>query len=314
MQRILILAGLLACLAGAAVPARAADLDAPYLGSQQFPEDKVEFGSGWYIRGDLGATRLPSVTTRPPGILSNGEAFALARAGVDPQLVNDHVTAPSAAITNGSALGYTASLGAGYQVTPWFRTDVIADFHKPIVAHSNSSDIFCQTGVYYPSVTTTDSSGAVTTTPDYSGVGTPATGDCTGNYSAKLSSYDVLVNGYFDLGTWYRVTPYVGAGVGVSFGHYQTTSTYVQGNGVPYHITYSDPKFNSTTSPNFDRTSSGTYYNFAWALMGGFSVDVYDHTKLDIGYRYLNLGSIPGVSGTLTSQEVRAGIRYMIDN
>jgi opacity protein-like surface antigen len=48
--------------------------------------------------------------------------------------------------------------------------------------------------------------------------------------------------------------------------------------------------------------------------MAGFSVDVFDHTKLDIGYRYLNQGSVPGGTGVLSSQEVRAGLRYMVDN
>ncbi len=48
-----------ALLAGGA---HAADLDPPYDGSSSYPEDKVEFGSGWYIRGDLGASQLPKIT------------------------------------------------------------------------------------------------------------------------------------------------------------------------------------------------------------------------------------------------------------
>ena len=46
--------------------------------------------------------------------------------------------------------------------------------------------------------------------------------------------------------------------------------------------------------------------------MGGIAIDVYDHTKLDIGYRYLHLGDVLGAN--LSTQEVRAGLRYMIDN
>ena len=46
-----------------------------------------------------------------------------------------------------------------------------------------------------------------------------------------------------------------------------------------------------------------------------------DHAQLDVGYRFLDLGSITGISpvtGTAVTQrvranEVRAGIRYMID-
>ncbi len=298
-----LLGALVLTLAGvAACPARAADLDTPYLGSQQpLPEDKVEFGSGWYIRGDLGATRSPRVSTGGGTLLTDSQAAANFNAGGDPQIVNIRNANSTASITNGSEVGYTASLGAGYKVNNWFRGDVIADFHKPIVGNGRNNDVFCQTGIATPQILNS------------SGIAAPLTGVCTGAYYAKLSSYDVLANVYIDLGTWSIVTPYVGAGAGLSFGHYQTSSTYTQGNNVHYNPTYTDQSGGSTTQ-NFDRTSSGTYYSFAWALMAGVGIDVYDHTKIDIGYRYLNLGKIPGVSGTLYSHEVRAGVRYMIDD
>jgi opacity protein-like surface antigen len=56
--------------------------------------------------------------------------------------------------------------------------------------------------------------------------------------------------------------------------------------------------------------------------MAGFAYDISDHAKLDVGYRYLNAGkytSAPSpITGqtstrTLSSQEVRVGLRYMID-
>ena len=51
------------------------------------------------------------------------------------------------------------------------------------------------------------------------------------------------------------------------------------------------------------------------------TVDVATHTQLDIGYRYLNLGTSKGVlastgatySKSMTEHQFRAGIRYMID-
>ncbi len=46
--------------------------------------------------------------------------------------------------------------------------------------------------------------------------------------------------------------------------------------------------------------------------MAGLSFDVFPHTKLDIGYRYLNLGTVQNVR--LDAHEARAGLRYMIDN
>lgn len=39
---------------------------------------------------------------------------------------------------------------------------------------------------------------------------------CTGIARSRLNRNHVLANGYVDLGTWSRFTPYVGAGVGVN--------------------------------------------------------------------------------------------------
>ena len=59
---------------------------------------------------------------------------------------------------------------------------------------------------------------------------------------------------------------------------------------------------------------------FAWAAMAGVSYAVAPHTLLDVGYRYLDLGRatvslFPSASVTrgLSSQQVRFGVRYMID-
>ena len=184
------------------------------------------------------------------------------------------------------------------------------DYHQPVTGagQSGNNDVFCPTGVTYPNKVTNADGSVTWGAPDY------ANGGCTGYYKAQASSYDVLANAYIDIGTWYHVTPYVGAGVGLSFGHFQTSSTYIQANNTPYQVSYTDPKFGATFSQNFDRSASGTYYNFAFAGMAGVAIDVYAHTKLDIGYRYLNLGHVASLGGTLYEHEVRAGLRYMIDN
>jgi opacity protein-like surface antigen len=62
-------------------------------------------------------------------------------------------------------------------------------------------------------------------------------------------------------------------------------------------------------------------YHFAWAAMAGVAIAMTDHAQLDVGYRFLDLGPITGISpvtGTSVTQrirvnEVRAGVRYMID-
>ncbi len=91
-------------------------------------------------------------------------------------------------------------------------------------------------------------------------------------------------------------------------------------NGLPYHVQFTDAlNANINYYNNWDRTSSSNYVNFAWALMAGFAIDVADHVKLDIGYRYFNAGRLTIQSGNTTSStalvsnELRAGLRYMID-
>ncbi len=62
-------------------------------------------------------------------------------------------------------------------------------------------------------------------------------------------------------------------------------------------------------------------YQFAWALMAGVAIAMTEHAQLDVGYRFLNLGTVSGLSslpGTPTTQKVLvnelwAGVRYMID-
>ena len=59
-----------------------------------------------------------------------------------------------------------------------------------------------------------------------------------------------LFNGYLDLGTWYGVTPYIGAGAGVA---YMRVSDY-----------------SSTVAPPFT-SSSSDQWNFTYAVMAGLA-------------------------------------------
>lgn len=226
-----------------AQPTFAADLDAGYGEPAPVAEEKVEFGSGWYIRGDIAATQIYEIGAyQPPN-------SRIIYRGID--RTHD--------------VGYDLSAGGGYKFTNSIRADITADFHQPI--SSETLDAYCF-----------DSSAATCVT------------------DAKLNHYDALINVYYDFGTWSVVTPYVGAGVGVAFGQAKSSLTGTdESNG------------NANNYGNYVK-----YHNLAWALMAGIAIDVYDHTKLDIGYRYLNNGSILGTN--LYYHEIRAGLRYMIDN
>jgi opacity protein-like surface antigen len=126
-----------------------------------------------------------------------------------------------------------------------------------------------------------------------------------------------MFNGYVDLGTWWNITPFVGAGVGFSrntisnFGDFSTciNSLSCAGNG---------------GSDAFGPTASK--WNFAWALHAGLAYQVWRNVTLELAYRYIDLGDaqsgdLSRFDGTnlffnpmefhhLTSQDVRLGVRF----
>ncbi len=109
-------------------------------------------------------------------------------------------------------------------------------------------------------------------------------------FGARTTGKQLLANAYVDLGTWNSITPYIGVGAGESF--------------------------RRSSAPTVRDQSKNT---FAWALMAGLGFSVTENIKLDIGYRYLNLGKASGLVGavpfsrTLDSHEARLGVRYVIE-
>jgi opacity protein-like surface antigen len=127
--------------------------------------------------------------------------------------------------------------------------------------------------------------------------GTTASG--ADGVSMKVETATVLFNGYIDLGTWYGMTPYVGAGLGTA---YVNTSNYQM---TPVQLGSAVPQ---------DR------WNWAWAVMAGVSYTLTYNTKVDIGYRHVDMGD--AVGGTvdnpvtlehLSGDEIRIGLRYILD-
>ena len=123
---------------------------------------------------------------------------------------------------------------------------------------------------------------------------------------ASLDRWVGLANGYIDVGNWSGLTPYVGAGIGV--GGISTSGSF------------------STVDGTTTKLGSHDDYQMAWAAMAGVAYHVSPHLLLDIGYRYLDLGTYRAPQGSdlqravyngnktaLTSHEVRVGVRYQID-
>ena len=123
----------------------------------------------------------------------------------------------------------------------------------------------------------------------------------SGDTTAKIGATTLLFNGYADLGTWGLLTPYVGAGIGAA---YVTVSDYA-----------------STGAPPFSGNTSNSKINLSYAGMVGVALNISSNLKIDVGYRYLNLGDINTKSdafGAMTfrnvaAHEARVGLRWSFD-
>ena len=141
---------------------------------------------------------------------------------------------------------------------------------------------------------------------------------CGGHFDSETHRWDLLANGYFDLGTWSGFTPYIGAGAGVTWARTKQSVYWAYGNNLPCQTSCA---IGSSYFADYDRSQSRMNYQFAWALMAGVAIAMTEHAQLDVGYRFLDLGTVSGLSslpGSPTTQkvlvnELRAGVRYMID-
>jgi opacity protein-like surface antigen len=178
---------------------------------------------------------------------------------------------------------WSAGGGFGYKFLNWFRADVTVDYR----AESEFTGVSSRTG--YVSDSRRD--------------------------WGEFETTSGLVNAYLDLGNWYGVTPYVGAGVGAAMNRLLEHRAQVT------CITITATCGTIGDQPAVvlrDRSK----IDLAWALMGGIAVDVGGGFKVDAGYRYVNLGEIkthatgagaPTRTDDIEAHEVRVGLRYMID-
>ena len=137
--------------------------------------------------------------------------------------------------------------------------------------------------------------------------------------TGKFSTIVGLANVYFDLGNWYGFQPFVGGGVGVA--HHMFGSVTDEGLGA-----YTGGA--AGVAGGFGYGAPRDTTNFAWALHAGVGYDVTPNLKLELAYRYLNMGDIrtgtvaclPGC-GLLTnyrlreveSQDFKIGMRWLFN-
>ena len=178
-------------------------------------------------------------------------------------------------------------LGAGYKFNNWFRADVTGEYR-------GNSQFFGTDQIAY-----------------VGGVGTDT-------YHATKQEWVVLGNAYVDLGTWWCMTPFIGAGIGgarVAINNFTDQGIANNGFGALPGLAFGD---------------NVTKWNFAWALHAGVAYKVTPNFTVELAYRYLDMGN--GLTGDLrtfdgtnninnpmtfrgiTSHDLKLGVRWNLEN
>lgn len=161
----------------------------------------------------------------------------------------------------------SAGAGIGFQWAPWLRTDITVD-HRFGASYKGSRF------------------GASNLAFD----------------RADFRATTFLLNAYLDMPLWSGVTPYLGAGMGVSLNRFEDAQRLFPADAVPL--------------PSHAKTA------LAWALTGGVAIDLTDHLKLDLAYRYTHLGwarsspdgfEPPLRARSIGTHELRLGARYVFN-
>lgn len=142
-------------------------------------------------------------------------------------------------------------------------------------------------------------------------------GRITDEYRAKKSELLFLLNAYADLGTWWYVTPFVGAGIGVSRVSISSFTDTCTTCGTP-----------PGTGPSVAFADTASQWNFAYALHAGLAFQATNNLAIEFAYRYTALGD--GITGDvitytgtndfnnpvtfrdITSHDFKLGLRFTL--
>jgi opacity protein-like surface antigen len=200
---------------------------------------------------------------------------------------NNYATVPAGGLQQlgeGFTGGTSWGLGAGYQFNNWFRADITGEYRSRV--GFTGTDIATFPGATFSDV-----------------------------YQGGYSSWVGLVNAYVDLGTWWCITPFIGAGVGVA--NIQTTGLQDSGSNLTGGVLAGGASY-------FANGASTT--NLAWAVHAGLAYHVTRNFTVELAYRYLDMGTANHGFGTsfdgsnagpssfqfrdITSQDLRLGVRW----
>jgi opacity protein-like surface antigen len=239
---------------------------------------------------------MPPPAYAPPPPSDFGGWYLRGDIGFSNQKVKDVHYGRESAYTPMTSFNQTSSfdtagiygVGVGYRFNNWFRADVTGQYRGN--SNFKGTDLFTYT-----------SGGGV-----FSGID---------NYGASKSEWLVLANAYIDLGTWWYVTPFIGAGVGgarVSISNFTDTGINTE-----------------AFSPSFASAPSASKWNFAWAAHAGLAYQVDQNLVLELAYSYVDMGSgqtgvLTAFDGTttgnvfkfkdITSHDLKLGVRWNFDN
>lgn len=179
--------------------------------------------------------------------------------------------------------GALFGVGVGYQLNPWLRLDATAERRGTTSLRSFH---------FY----------------DTAGDGA---WDGANEYAVRASGWTALANAYVDIGAWWGVTPFVGAGVGAAR---IDLAGFADHNPPNQSVAYADPT---------------SRWRFAWALHAGLAYRVAPQFAVELAYRYLALGDAetgdvvssagqnnvynPTSFSGLTSHDLRLGVRWMLE-
>jgi opacity protein-like surface antigen len=246
----------------------------------------------------------PSPMYAPPPVEDFGGWYLRGDIGFSNQRVNNIRKSDPTAYSQISSLTETTSfdsggvfdVGAGYRFNNWFRADVTAQYRGN--ANFKGSDVFTA-----------------------SAFGLPYNGQ--DNYSASKSELLFLANAYVDLGTWWCVTPFIGAGIGTS----RVTISNFTDTGVTN--IHTNPLYvGGPPVASFASAANGSKWNFAWAAHAGLAYRISPSATLELAYSYVDLGS--GTTGVIsdftgfkagnvfkfndiTSHDLTLGVRWDLD-
>lgn len=233
------------------------------------------------IASQAGAADLPMVYKAPPVVVQEFSGWYLrGDIGMTNQKVkeiNNVLYDPTVQVVSKEFdSGLLFGLGIGYQFNDWFRVDATGEYRGKTAFRGLD---------LYPG----------------------GTNDYFGNKSEWL----VLANAYVDLGTWWCVTPFIGAGIGVS----QNTISNFRDVGIANFVT-----------PTLAYGNSHSQWEMAWALHAGLAYKVTKNFTAELSYRYVNLGDFQSgdliaYDGTnninnpmnfknVSSQDVRLSLRW----